>query len=206
MDEFPTHWSILTFDIEGFSDPHRDDCDRLQVRSAFYDILQQSFASAGVSWNYCRYEDRGDGALILVPPSVSKVILLDPMLACICAALAQHNRTAPLGEQFRLRFAVHAGEVAGDEHGLTGTDIITACRMLDAWELRASLFTSPGQVAMIVSNSIYEGIVRHGYGNINPSTYHPVSVQVKKSMIHAWIHLPIAPSFPAHPIPRCQLP
>jgi hypothetical protein len=190
------HWSILTFDVEGFSEPYRDDRARLAVRAGFYRVLEESFRAAGLTWSPDQCEDRGDGAIVLVSPLVPKVLLIDPFLGCLCAALAEHNRDARLADRFRLRCAVHAGEVAKDEHGMSGIDLIVACRILDAEELRNSLLHSPVPVAAIVSDSIYQAVIRHGYRSIDPATYHPVSVAVKKSRMHGWIHLPGATTPP----------
>ena len=187
---YPIHQSILAFDIEGFTDSHRDDNSRLSLRAGFYTLTEEAFEAAGVPWAECWYEDRGDGAIVLVPPHVPKVLLLDPLLGCLSAALTDHNRAVPVAQRFRLRCAVHAGEVASDAHGLAGTDLVTTCRMLDAGELRAALRRSRGDVAVIVSELIYEGIVRHRYRGIDPVDYHPVSVQVKKTRLRGWIHLP----------------
>lgn len=184
------HWSILTFDVEGFSEPYRDDRAMLAVRAGFYRVLKESFSAAGLTWVPEQCEDRGDGAIVLVSPRVPKVLLIDPLLGCLCAALAEHNRDARLSNRFRLRCAVHAGEVTCDEHGMSGSDLILACRMLDADELRSSLLHSAGTVATIVSESIYQAVVRHGFRGIDPTTYYPTSVVVKKSRINAWIHLP----------------
>lgn len=190
MSQYPTHQSILIFDVEGFGDPHRDNSAQLAVRAGVYRVVQEAVHAAGVPWPACTHEDRGDGTIVLVPPEVSKVLLLDPLLGCLSAALAEHNRTAALAQRFRLRMALHAGEVSRDAHGLSGADLVLACRMLDAAELKTALRRSPGNLAVIVSDGIYDGIVRHRYRTIDPAGYHPVSVQVKKDRIHAWIHLP----------------
>jgi tetratricopeptide (TPR) repeat protein len=190
MHQYPTHQSVVAFDVEGFSDPYRDDTARAAVRAGVYRVVQESFAAAGIPWEMCVQADRGDGAIVVVPPDISKVLLLDPLLGSLSAALTGHNRVVRLAERIRLRLAVHAGEVAMDQHGLSGTDLVVACRLLDAEELRAALRHSPVPVAAIVSNGIYEGVVRHRYRNIEPATYHPVSIRVKRTRLHAWIHLP----------------
>ena len=190
MEFLPVHWSILAFDVEGFSAPYRDDRARAAVRAGFYQVLRESLQAAGVPWSSGTYEDRGDGAIVLVSPLVPKVLLIDPLLGCLCARLAEHNRTARLAERFRLRCAVHAGEVATDEYGMAGFDLILACGLLDAAELRASLLSSRADVATIVSDGIYRAVVRHGYRDIDPTMYHPVQVRVKQNHIHAWLHIP----------------
>jgi class 3 adenylate cyclase len=196
MEYLPLHWSILAFDVEGFSDSYRDDRARVAVRAGLHDVLHESFRAAGLPWSDEGYESRGDGAIVLVSPLVPKVLLIDPLFGCLCAVLADHNRNSRLAERFRLRCAVHAGEVSSDAYGMSGIDLILACRMLDSVELRASLLQSSAPVATIVSDSIYQAVVRHGYREIDPATYYPVSVRVKKNRINAWLHLPGATTPP----------
>nr|WP_042190945.1 tetratricopeptide repeat protein [Kibdelosporangium sp. MJ126-NF4]CEL19730.1 transcriptional regulator, SARP family [Kibdelosporangium sp. MJ126-NF4]CTQ96955.1 transcriptional regulator, SARP family [Kibdelosporangium sp. MJ126-NF4] len=204
MHQYPTHQSVLAFDVEGFSDPYRDDRAQTVIRAEVYHVFQAAFASASVPWDLCVHEDRGDGAIIVVPPEVSKVLLLAPLLSSVSAALVDHNRVAKLSERIRLRVSLHAGEIGQDEHGLSGTDLVVACRLLDAEELKLALRHSPVPLAAIVSDGIYDGIVRHHYRDIDPATYHPVSVRVKRSRLHGWIHLPgttVAPVIAHEPGP-----
>jgi len=190
MEHLPTYRSILVFDVEGFSEPYRDDPARTAVRVGLYRMLRESFHAAGMAWPPDKHEDRGDGVIALVSPLVPKVFLIDPLLGCLHAALAEYNRNVRLAERIRIRCAVHAGEVSEDEYGLSGFDLIIAFRMIEAVELRNSLLDSPANLAVIVSDGIYEAVVRHGYRDIDPTTYHPVRIQVKKNRINAWIHLP----------------
>ncbi|MBP2323092.1 tetratricopeptide (TPR) repeat protein [Kibdelosporangium banguiense] len=190
MHPYPTHQSVLAFDVEGFSDPYRDDSAQTVVRAGIYRVVQDSFAAAGIPWDLCVHEDRGDGAIVVVPPEVSKVLLLDPLLSGLCAALVDYNRHARLSERIRLRLVVHAGEVGVDDYGLSGTDLLAACRLLEAEELRIALRHSPVPLAAIVSDGIYDSIVRHGFRNIDPAAFHPVAVKVKRNRLHGWIHLP----------------
>jgi hypothetical protein len=190
MEHLPTYRSILVFDVEGFSEPYRDDRARVAVRAGLYHVLRESFHGAGLGWPPDEHEDRGDGVIALVSPLVPKVLLIDPLLSCLRATLAEYNRSARLAERFRLRCAIHAGEVSHDEYGLSGTDLILAFRMIEAAELRTSLLHSPVDVAVIVSDGIYDAVIRHGFRDIDPANYHPVFVQVKKNRCHAWIHLP----------------
>lgn len=190
MVQYPTYQSILVFDVEGFGDAHRNASDQLAVRAAFYRVLEDATTAVRVPLTACTCEDRGDGAIVLVPPEVSKVVLLDPLLPSLSAALAEHNRTVPLPQRFRLRVALHAGEVSRDNRGLSGADLVMACRMLDATELKTALRNTVGSLALIISEHIYYGIVRHRYGRIDPASYHAAIVQVKKDRIKSWIHLP----------------
>ncbi|GLY38384.1 NTPase [Amycolatopsis sp. NBRC 101858] len=201
MTRDPVHHSLFTVDIEDFSARYRNDRARLAVRAAMYRLVHDSFTTAEVDWDSCTYQDCGDGAVIIVPPKVSTVLLLDPLLPGLLAGLVDHNLRAPPAQRIRLRVAVHAGEITRDEHGVTGHDLVVVCRLLDSAELRAALAYADTPLAVGVSDHVYDTIVRHGYRGIEPSTYHPVTVQVKKTRLHGWIHVPgsrVPPSFEAH--------
>ena len=71
----PLNCSIVFTDVAGFSDPVRTDGDRDVVRAAMYEILRSAFEASGVSWAACYREDRGDGAIIVVPPTISTQII-----------------------------------------------------------------------------------------------------------------------------------
>ena len=66
------HRAILIVDVENFGDPARTNTHQLAIRDTVYKVLQQSFARANIGWEDCVAEDRGDGVLILIPPSVPK--------------------------------------------------------------------------------------------------------------------------------------
>lgn len=192
----PIHSSIVAVDVERFSDAHRNDAVQLRIRAALYRMLGGAFGAANVSFEKCVREDRGDGAIIIVPAVIPKVLLLHPLLQWLAFALDEHNREAGLAEHFRLRFALHDGAVLRDEHGYAGDAVILACRLLDSAELKEALRNTSGNLAVIVSDRVYQDTVRPGYRDLDPATYHPVEVTVKSTRAKAWIHLPGSPQPP----------
>jgi hypothetical protein len=182
--------SILAVDIERFGDPHRDDRSAFRLIEGFYRLLREAFAASSVPWDECRVEDRGDGAVIFVPAQFATARLLDPLLGWLSAALDGHNRDAPLSERFRLRLALHHGALLATGHSHTGDTVVLTCRLLDSTPLRTALAHSSTSLAVIVSEYIYDNIVRHGHRDIDPSAYHPVTVLVKRTRARAWVHLP----------------
>jgi hypothetical protein len=88
------HCSVFFVDVAGFSGPHRNDKDRQEIRRVLYEILAGAFERSSVSWSACHREDRGDGALIVVPAGVPAALIVDPLIGNLAAALARHNRDA----------------------------------------------------------------------------------------------------------------
>ena len=56
---------------------------------------------------------------------------------------------------------MHAGEVVYDGHGVTGHAINRTFRLVQAPALKEALAGSPGTCALIVSEWIYDEVVRH---------------------------------------------
>src|ERR1700685_3708964 len=71
--------ALLAVDIAGYTRPDRDDDIRMFIREELYRILEQAFDKSGVPWSSCFHEDRGDGALVIVPPGIAGNGIIDPL-------------------------------------------------------------------------------------------------------------------------------
>ncbi|WP_053716125.1 ATP-binding protein [Saccharothrix sp. NRRL B-16348] len=186
------HRSILVVDVEGFGDRRRTNHDQLAVRAGVYRALQSAFSRAGVPWARCHREDRGDAVFVLVPPEVPKAVLVEALPTALAAAIRDHNETCEAGGRFRLRMALHAGEVNYDEHGVTAAAVNHTFRLSDATALRAALARSPGVLALITSDWFYDEVVRHSR-RVDPGTFRPFRITVKETHATGWVSLPDAP-------------
>ncbi|MGH3971795.1 MAG: tetratricopeptide repeat protein [Pseudonocardiaceae bacterium] len=186
------HRTILIVDIAGFGDRRRTNLHQVAARKGIYGCLCEAFAKSGVCWDDCYYEDRGDGVLILIPPDIPKSLLVVQLPQEMAAALGEHNQACPREARIRLRVAVHAGEIQHDDHGVTGTAINLAFRLLETEALRMALAGSPGALALIASNWLYEEVIRHAPAS-HPTTYRRVRVAVKETEDTAWVCLPDHP-------------
>jgi len=181
--------SIFAADVAAFGGPQRNDTDRVVIRTAMYRVLRDAFEESSIRWTACYREDRGDGVLIIVPPTVSTVLIVDPLLALLAAKLRRHNRHASDAVRMQFRVAVHVGPVFSDPEGLSGEALIQTARMLDAPVLKQALAAANADMAFITSTYVYDTIIKHGPGFIDPATYQPVEVNVKESKLPAWLHL-----------------
>jgi hypothetical protein len=181
--------SVLYTDVAGFSAPVRTEADRQVVRDHLYELLRGAFEESGVSWAACYHEDRGDGALVIVPPDVPTRALADPLLALLAAELRRHNRRAAAPVRIQLRAALHVGPVSRDAEGLNGDAIIHTARMLDAPPLREALRTTDADLAFMASAHVYDTALSSDAGLLDPATFTQVSFRVKESQITAWMHV-----------------
>ncbi|GAB2962483.1 ATP-binding protein [Saccharothrix stipae] len=190
------HRTIVLVDVEGFG-KRRTNPRQLAVRDGMYRALRRAFDLAGIPWDDCRHEDRGDGVFVLAPADLPKGPFADALPAALARALNEHNAGRPADERIRLRLALHAGEVSYDEQGVTGAAVVLAFRLLDARPLKVALADSPGVLAMITSSWFYEEVVRNGT-SVDPATYRRVPVAVKEVDTVGWVALPDHPYLPDH--------
>jgi hypothetical protein len=130
--------ALFAVDIAGFTGPHRDDDIRLYLHEELYQVLHKAFDASGIPWADCFCEDRGDGALIVVPPGLPCKGLIDPLPERLRGLIRRHNHVSRDSAGLQLRAAAHIGPVEYDGHGFVGTDInlLFACWMRGRSRLR----------------------------------------------------------------------
>ncbi|UKD54661.1 tetratricopeptide repeat protein [Amycolatopsis sp. FU40] len=183
------HRTILVADVEGFSDRSRTNRNQLSVRDTMYQTLRRAFRKAGIPWEACYHEDRGDGVLVLAPPEVPKAAFAEALPSAIVETLEVHNRVADAGEEIRLRLAVHGGEVHYDQHGVTSNAVVLAFRLVESAALKSVLAGSSSVLAMMVSPWFFDEVVRHSQGS-RAETWRPFPVSLKGSETTGWTSLP----------------
>lgn len=184
------HCSIVAFDIVGFGDRRRDDDIQLYVRDALYRVLEKAFDAVGVPWRACHREDRGDGVLVVVPALASIEPLISPLADRVRAGLRRHNKVSSEAAQIRLRMALHAGHVHFDEYGVAGQTLVHAFRLLEAPAFKAAFAATSCELGFVVSDRLYDDVIRHGPGLIDPGLYDAISVSVKETEARAWVYFP----------------
>lgn len=185
----PLNCSILMTDIVGFGDPRRDDNHRLLLRAGLVSVLTGAFSDAGVPWRRCRHQDRGDGLLTVAPPAISTSPLVDPLLPRLAERIGRYNEAADDLVRIRLRCALHVGPVLADGTGYPSASIIHAARMLDSTPLRRALADSGADLAVMVSDYVYEAVVRHLGGPARRDAFRPARYRAKGTPITSWLYV-----------------
>ena len=159
------------------------------MHDALYAMLRTSLDEAGVDLGRCSVEDRGDGAMVLVPPEFPKILLADQWPARLAAALRRHNAVHAESSRMRLRVVLHAGEVHQNSNGVVSQAVNLAFRLLDAQPAREALAESGGVLALVASVPFYEEVVLADPA-ADPASYRRIPVSVKRTDTFAWLRLP----------------
>ena len=181
--------AMAAVDIVSFAAPGRSDDIQLYLREALYRILQSAFTGAGIPWEQCYHEDRGDGIFILLPSTTPPLLLVDPMALKLKALVRRHNRVSSPAGNLQLRVAVHAGLVHVGEFGPSGSAVTHLFRLLDAPAFRKAVHKSDTEVGVIISDSFYDDAVLPGLGMLDPASYTPLHIRVKETRTRGWISL-----------------
>jgi len=189
-----THRWILALDVENFST--RRDPVQKRVRAAMYRALASAMERAGLAAADTVTEDRGDGVLMLVAPTVSPLLIAGPFVDELRQELREYAEQTNAEHAMRLRLALHQGLAARDERGWSGDAVNTACRLVDARQLRDALTAAPSaHLVFAVSGEVHHAVIRHGHRGIDPAAYLPCTVTTKHGeTISCWITVPGRPA------------
>ncbi len=183
----PTHHTVVMVDVA--STGHLIDQHQLRMRADLRAVLATALAQQGLQWTDLHRDDLGDGIRLIIPASVSPSELLDPFVPTLADVLREHRRMVAEDARLRLRVAVHMGLVHHDGHGWAGRTLVHTARLLDATQVRRALSASGGDLVLVVSQTMWDGVVAQGYG-LDPAGYRRITISEKETTAPAWIHLP----------------
>lgn len=187
---FPRQRTLVACDIEGAHS--RTSPALAALRADMYDLLETALLACNITEDVRDpLIDRGDGVLVAVHPTdaVPKTLLLNTFVPELSAALVEHATRHP-DRGFRLRVAIHSGEVHFDRQGAFGEDIDIIYRLLDAHPLRDLQRMSDARLVLAVSNDIHRTVVRHAYDGIDPHAFTAFEVAYRTQRLVGWLMVP----------------
>lgn len=186
----PVHRRLVAVDVEGST--NRNNVEKLHLREDMYRLLESTLARCGITDDLRDdFLDRGDGAIILIHPAdkIPKPLLINKFVPLLNEQLTAHASDGP-HRRFRLRVAMHAGDVHFDSRGTFGQDVDVTCRLLNSPELKACLARTAAPLVLVVSEHIYRSVVRQGYHGIDAGAFRPlVRVQVGEQVQRGWVQV-----------------
>jgi hypothetical protein len=192
MTTDPIRRSVMVFDVESSSTMTNP--ESIAARAAVYRVRDAAIEFAGLAEADFPTDDRGDGLLIVT--ETVPVVLLDPFVERLSAALQEENAAREASSWLRLRVALHAGPVHVDAHGWSGDTVNATFALCNAPAVKATLRRADrAQLVLVVSDLLYKEVVRHRYRSINPASYG--QVDVARVGEPAWVRVP---GYPAAPV------
>lgn len=178
--------TVVRTDVVAFGADRRDGEAHKIIRRETLVMTRQAL---GPAWDTCRWEDRGDGLLVIVSPDVPTAQVIERLVTVLPPRLKRHNRTYSDSSRIQLRVAVEVGPIEEDEAGVSGKSIIGVSRMLDAPAFKQAVADRGAVLGIVVSPYVYETHVQPGGSSLDPADYAEVPVLVKETRGTAWMQL-----------------
>jgi CRP-like cAMP-binding protein len=175
--------TVILSDVARFGARTRTDEDRRIIREALFGMTHAVLQGIPDVWSW---DDRGDGLLTVIPPSVPTAKVIEYLHKELPVALDEYNRACHDSARIQLRVAVNVGPVATDSMGVSGEAIIVTARLVEAPLLKEAMDRSGASLGVVVSAFIYETAVRHAR---DLAGYSQVQVDVKETSMTAWMKL-----------------
>ncbi|WP_202231986.1 hypothetical protein [Actinacidiphila reveromycinica] len=182
---------IVLVDIEDYSP--RPDAVQVALHDAVHEVTTFALVQrAGVTPSGHRFTDRGDGMLVLLPPTVSPTLLLREMVRGLDDALVEHNQKHAPDYRMRLRVGLHHGPVVRKGKLWTGSAVNDLARLVDADPVRKVLKAAKrAHFTLVLPEALHEATVRGRFPGIDPAAYLPFDFVTKhQEERRGWITVP----------------
>lgn len=177
---------------------------RAALRQDMYDLLEAALLDCNITEDLREpFYDRGDGGVTLLRPvdRLPKTLLLHTFIPTLNEMLEAHAATFA-ARAFRLRVAIHAGEVLFDDKGVFGEDVDITFRLLNAPALKSRLQQTEALLVLAISDDMHRSVVRHGYAGIDGRTFDPIiRLEMADRQYRGWVQVP-AEALASRNLPR----
>ncbi len=178
--------TVVRTDVVRFNADERDGVAQKIIRR---ETLAMTRLALGPLWDSCRWEDRGDGLLVIVAPDIPTAQVLERLMTGLPPRLKRHNRTHSDFCRIQLRVAAEVGPIEEDEPGVCGPSINHVSRLVEAPAFKQAIDDQGALLGLIVSPYVYQAHVRPGGSFLDPADFTEIPVRVKETDAIGWIRL-----------------
>lgn len=178
----------LAADMEQYS--RLDTRTQSAVQSDLLRLLDETAARTGLDRTAWARQPQGDQEFAVLPEATPEATVLGPFVHHLAVRLGALN-TRPAAPRVRLRLAVDTGVVEDAALGHAGPAPVAVARYVNAPQLKAVLDAlTQADLAVIVSDRLYQDVVRFGHPDLDPTQYVQAHVRVKEFGGYGWIRVP----------------
>ncbi|MGH3241802.1 MAG: hypothetical protein ACRDNL_15625 [Spirillospora sp.] len=182
---------LLAVDIQGYS--KRDTREQLLAQRDLCTALDRAAHGAGLDRDHWGKQVGGDGELATLPDGTDPAAVAGEFVIGLAEALRDINEggidqggidqgegEAAGGRRLRVRLSLHHGTLTAGPFGPAGDAPIVVQRLLDAAPLRRLLIDDADRdLAYVVSDSLFEDVVRTGFCALPPEAFQAIKVSAK---------------------------
>ncbi|MFI5806354.1 hypothetical protein [Streptomyces sp. NPDC051561] len=178
----------LAVDVEQYS--RLDTLTQSVVQCDLVRMLDEAAVLTGLDRAAWTRQPQGDLEFAVLPEATPEDAVLDSFVHHLVVRLRERNARPP-AQRVRLRMAVDIGMVADAALGHAGPAPVAVARYVNAPQLKAVLATlTAADLAVLVSDRLYQDVVRSGRRNLAPEQYVQAHVRVKEFGGYGWVRVP----------------
>jgi hypothetical protein len=183
-------YGVVQFDVAGSGS--RDSRLQTRMREDLHGITERLLVARDVDPGQLSIEDRGDQLRMIIPLTVMPPDrIVDVFVPGLVAELRENSRAASPAARIRLRLCIDIGLIEPHQGSWAGVALVRATRLLEAAPVRAALRANPeADLAVVLSDQMYEMVVRHRFGLLDPDRFERIRVHVKEFDADAWLLVP----------------
>ncbi|MGW2983443.1 hypothetical protein [Streptomyces goshikiensis] len=179
----------LAADIEQYS--RLDTPDQRAAQAQLARVLRAAAERSGLDHGKWSTQPQGDMEFAVLPPGTSEQLVLGEYVTHLTAELGGYNATRRPAERMRLRLAIETGVAATAALGFSGPAPIAVARYLNAPEVKRALAAAgSASLAVVISDRLYQDVVRSRFHGHDPEQYRRIHVQQKGFAGYGWVRLP----------------
>ncbi|MFB8242948.1 hypothetical protein ACFC58_41075 [Kitasatospora purpeofusca] len=187
-DTVPHRRLCLAADLEQYS--RLDTRAQSDAQSDLVRLLDEAAARAGLDRSGWTRQPQGDLELAVLPESTSETTVLGSFVDQLAFCLGALN-ARPSSPRLRVRLAIDTGVAEAAALGHAGPAPVAVARFVNAPQLKGALAAlTSANLAVIVSDRLYQDIVRGGHPGLDPAQYQRAHVQAKEFGGYGWIRVP----------------
>ena len=173
-------------DVQGYGQRTLPDQERVQ--GWLIEALERMRDNASLDEDQLLRQDQGDGCLLLVDPRLPVPAVLPRLAHGITEAVHWINEPLRESARIKVRVAFDAGVVRTARNGYVGRAVTSVARLVDSAPLKSELALSPtSQVAVMLSDSLYQDVVATGLPGLPPTLFEQIPVEHKEFATWAWL-------------------
>ncbi|KEF22075.1 hypothetical protein DF18_01720 [Streptomyces rimosus] len=188
QDVIPRRRLCLAADMEQYS--RLDTRSQSAVQADLVRLLDEAATMTGLDRSAWARQPQGDQEFAVLPVATPDAIVLGPFVHHLVTRLSALNARLD-APRVRLRLAVDTGVAVDAALGQAGPAPVAVARYVNAPQLRAALAAlTSADLAVIVSDRLYQDVVRFGRPDLDPTQYVQAHVRVKEFGGYGWIRVP----------------
>ncbi|WP_461005753.1 hypothetical protein [Streptomyces capparidis] len=179
----------LAADVEKYS---RFDTPVQEICQADLDrVLEEAAVLSGLDRASWPRQPQGDQEFAVLPPDTPEALVLGDFVRHLAVRLGERNGNRSEDDRMRLRLAVDVGVARTATLGYSGPAPVAVARYLNAPQLKRVLEAlDSADLAVIVSDRLYQDVVRLRVQGLDPRRYVRTHVRQKEFSGYGWIHVP----------------